>query len=114
MTFHISHTTLVTYSLRVCAVVLLPLKLTWLFAALGQSLSSDLVRQEVESIAGYVPQGKGQPSSEQTPGSLLLQYDSNTMKGSTVSVSSCLTLQTHLHQVNGCTNKHLKADQVKE
>lgn len=91
----------------------MPLKLTWLFGGLSQSLSSQLVRQKVESIARYVPQGEGQPSSEQTPGSVLLQDDGNTVNGPTVSVSSCLTLQTHLHQVNGHTNTYLKADQVK-
>lgn len=115
LTFHVWHTTVETgYLLRVSTVKLLPLRLTWLFAVLGQSLSGDLVRQEVESITGYVPQGEGQPSSEQTPESVLLQDDGNTVDGSTVSVNSCLILQTHLHQVNGCTNKHLKADQVKE
>ena len=93
--------------------VLLSPKLTWLFASLSQSPSSDLIRHKVESMAGYVPQGEGQPSSVQTPGSLLPQDDTNTVNGSTVSLSCCLTLQTHLHQVNGCTYKHLKADQVK-
>lgn len=93
---------------------LLTLKLTWLFAALSQSLSNDFVRQEVDPIAGYVPQGQGQPPSEQTPGSFLLQDDGNTVKRSTVSVSSYLTLQAHLHQVNRCRKKHLKADQVKQ
>ncbi len=91
---------------------LLSLKLTWLLAGFSQSAANDLVRQEVKSIAGYIPQGEGQPSSEQTPGSLLLQDNSNTMNGSTVTSCSCLTLQTHLHQVNRCTNKHLIADQV--
>lgn len=90
----------------------LPRILTWLFACLSQSLSSHLIRQKVQSIARDVPQGKGHHSSEQTPGSILLQDGSNTVDGPLVSVNSCLALQAHLHQVNGCTGKHLRADQV--
>lgn len=89
------------------------LRLTWLFASLCQRLTSDLIRQEVESIAGHVPQSESHASSEQTPGSLLPQDDSHAVDGPAVTVSVSLTLQTHLHQVDWCTNQHLKEDSLK-
>lgn len=95
------------------ALVVLSLKLTCLFATLCQSLSSDFIRQKVESITGNVPQGEGQPASAQPPGSLLLQDDRDTVNGSKVPASSCLPLQTHLHQVNGYGKNHLTEGNVK-
>lgn len=91
-----------------CDVALSPLTLTWLFAAPGQSLPSDLVGQKVEAVAGYVPQGHGQPPPEQTPGPLFPQDDGDTVDGSSVSADAGLILQTHLHQVDGGVRTHLQ------
>lgn len=77
------------------------LSLTWIFASGRQSFSRELIRQEVESKAGDVPQDVGHASSIQTTHSFALQDYSNTMNRSTVSLRGCLTLQADLHQVSG-------------
>lgn len=72
-------------------------------------MSGQFIRQEVEAVARYVPQGQGYPSSEEASESLLLQYDGDTVNWPSVALCRPLALQPHLHQVYRSTNRHLKA-----
>ncbi|PWA33002.1 hypothetical protein CCH79_00016855, partial [Gambusia affinis] len=69
--------------------------------SMAKGLTSELIRQEIESVARYVPQSQSRRSSIETPEPLLLEYDCHTVYGSTVPLGRCLTLQTHLHQGYG-------------
>lgn len=92
-----------------CRVPLFPHSLTWLFTRLGQSISGHFVRQEVEAVARYVPQGQSRPSSEEASESVLLQDDGHAVNRPPVALCRPLALQPHLHQVYGCTDGHLRA-----
>lgn len=86
-----------------------PRSLTWLFTRLSQSFPGQFVRQEVEAVARYVPQGQSRPSSEEASESVLLQDDGDAVNRPSVALRRPLALQPHLHQVYGCADRHLKA-----
>lgn len=91
------------------------LQLTCPLAFFSQKPAGDFVRQEVDSIAGYISQGKSQPPSKQSPWPLLPQDDSHTVNGTSIPVTTNpspalgLGLQAYLHQVNRRSNHHLAA-----
>lgn len=86
---------------------------TWLSAFVSQHPDSEFIRQEVESITGYVPQGQGPHSPEEPPDTLLSQDHGHTVHGASVLITSqtspsfSLALQADFHQVYGSSYKHL-------